>query len=175
MDTTLEIINASFIADEPTIFGEFNEEYAKDQTEWYKSQSKFIFDIPNGVPKIWQQISNNHGMVNSNYGWCIFSEENYNQFDNAIESLKKYKHSKKSAMIHTRPAIHWESQLNGMKDFITTYATQFLIRDDELHYMVFMSSTDAIFEYDNNRYWHDVVFNMALEKLLETYPNLKKR
>ena len=35
---TIEIINASFISDEATIFGEINEAYAQCEIEWYMSK-----------------------------------------------------------------------------------------------------------------------------------------
>ena len=35
---TIELIGASFYADEPAIFGVPNDEYIRDEIEWYKSQ-----------------------------------------------------------------------------------------------------------------------------------------
>ena len=171
---TYEIVNACFIADEPTIFGELNEEYAKCEVEWYMSKSLDVFDMPCKTPKIWEQVSSIHGKINSNYGWCIFSEDNFFQFESAIKALENDKGSRQSAMIYNRPNMHQDAFKDGMKDFMCTYATQLMISNGQLHYIVYMRSNDAVFGYKNDRYWHDVVFDMALETLQETYPELKK-
>ena len=42
---TIEMIGASFIADEPSIFGEVNKQYVEDELVWYTSQSTNIKDI----------------------------------------------------------------------------------------------------------------------------------
>ena len=42
---TIELIGASFIADEPSIFGTPNENYINQELEWYESQSTNIYDI----------------------------------------------------------------------------------------------------------------------------------
>jgi len=171
---TYEIINACFIADEPVIFGELNKEYAKAEVEWYMSQSLDIFDMPCKPPKIWEQISSNYGKINSNYGWCIFSEENFSQFENVINTLKGEPSSRQASMIYIRPSMHKDAFKQGMKDFMCTYAVQLMIRNNKLYYIVYMRSNDAVFGYKNDRYWHDLVFSMALDELKESYPELEK-
>ena len=79
-DKVIEILNASFIADEAAIFGTVNEDYVKRELEWYRSLSLNVNDIPGGAPAIWQQVADANGFINSNYGWCIYSAENGNQF-----------------------------------------------------------------------------------------------
>jgi len=73
---TIELINASFIADEESIFGEPNHDYIRREIDWYLSKSLNVNDIPGKVPEIWKQVADNKGNINSNYGWCIFSPEN---------------------------------------------------------------------------------------------------
>ena len=41
---TLEIVGASFTADEASIFGTPNYEYIKNEIEWYISQSLYVDD-----------------------------------------------------------------------------------------------------------------------------------
>ena len=41
----IEIIGASFIADEPAIFGTVNEDYVRRELNWYESQSLNVYDI----------------------------------------------------------------------------------------------------------------------------------
>ena len=42
---TIEMIGASFIADEPAIFGKPNWDYINAEIEWYESESTNITDI----------------------------------------------------------------------------------------------------------------------------------
>ncbi len=163
---TIEIINASFIADEASIFGEITE-YTERELEWYKSMSLNVNDIPGKAPKIWQDVSDENGYINSNYGWCVFSKENYNQFANSIMALIKDKYSRQACMIYTRPTMHIDSKANGMHDFMCTNTVQLLIRNNELHYIVNMRSNDAVYGYKNDKFWHDFVFNEAIKLLNE--------
>ena len=43
---TVEIMNASFIANQPLIFGAVNEEYVQRELDWYLSESLNVNDIP---------------------------------------------------------------------------------------------------------------------------------
>jgi thymidylate synthase len=173
-DGMLEIINASFIADEAAIFGTVNEDYVRRETDWYMSQSLNVNDIEEPIPAIWKNIATPDGRINSNYGWAIFSDANGNQMTNAIESLCKNKHSRQAAMIYNRPSMHTDACVDGMKDFMCTYSTQLLIRNDQLHYLVFMRSNDALLGYKNDRAWHDHVHDLSLEALQQQYPDLEK-
>lgn len=171
---TLEIINASFIADEVSIFGKLNEEYAKKELDWYESQCLSIDGLEPNVPAIWRDIASDAGLINSNYGWCIYSEENNYQFGHAIKALLDDKHSRQASMIYNRPSMHQDATADGMKDFMCTYSVQLLIRDNTLYYLVYMRSNDAVFGYKNDRYWHDHVFNKAFDALVGKYSSLKK-
>lgn len=171
---TIEIINASFLADENFIFGKVNEEYCQKELDWYLSESLFVKDIGEPIPKIWKQICDRDGRINSNYGWCIGSEANGNQFDEAMQALYKDKASRQAVMIYIRPTMHADSIAGGMKDFMCTYSTQLLIRKNMLHYIVNMRSNDAIFGYKNDFFWHNYVFDYALKVLKNKYPELEK-
>ena len=58
---TLEIINANFIADEDTIFGQVNQNYIEREIQWYKSMSLNVNDIPGNTPTIWKQVADENG------------------------------------------------------------------------------------------------------------------
>ena len=161
----LEIVNASFIADEPAIFGEPNSDYIFREWKWYMSQSLNVNDIPGDVPKIWQHVSDKDGFINSNYGWCQFSEANHNQYANAVANLKADRNSRQGAMIFTRPTMHEDAVANGMSDFMCTYAHQLMIRDGKLNYHVIMRSNDVVFGYPNDKAWADYVWKMAAKDL----------
>jgi hypothetical protein len=78
---TIDLPFVQFIADQNYIFRPPNEEYVKRELEWYLSQSLNVNDIPGETPKIWHHVADKDGFINSNYGWCIFSKENGNQYN----------------------------------------------------------------------------------------------
>jgi thymidylate synthase len=173
-DGNIELINISFVADEEAIFGKLDENYAIAEVNWYMLQSLNINDIPYKIPKIWKKIATESGQINSNYGWCIFSKENFSQYANCIEEIKYNKFSRRACMIYNRPNMHSDYCSDGMDDFICTYSTQLLIRDNKLHYLVYMRSNDAVFGYKNDRYWHNFIFDCALRNLQAKYKDLQK-
>lgn len=168
----LEIINASFIVTEPTLFGQVNE-YADRELAWYKSLSLFVDDIPAPVPEIWKAVSDSNGMINSNYGWCIWSAENNLQYYNCLKTLKSDVNSRRACMIYIRPSMQVEYNQNGMSDFMCTFSTQAMIRNNELHYIVYMRSNDAILGFKNDCHWHKMIHADLHRDLLSTYPTLK--
>lgn len=162
---TIEIINASFLADEASIFGEVNQDYVKRELEWYRSLSLNVNDIPGGPPAIWKQVSDKDGFINSNYGWCIYSEENGNQFTKVVNELVASPLSRRAAMIYIRPTMHEDYKRNGMSDFMCTYSTQYYIRDGKLHASVFMRSNDAVYGYKNDYAWQDYIHRDVLQAI----------
>ena len=150
---TIEVIGESFVADEDWIIRRPNYEYIERELEWYKSQSLYVDDIPGETPAIWNQVCSDFGEINSNYGYLIWHEENYNQYQNVLEELTTNPNSRRAVMIYNRPSMHQDYKRDGMSDFICTYANTFLIRDGKLisHYL--MRSNDAVFGYDNDIHW----------------------
>lgn len=162
---TIEILGASFIADEPSIFGEVNEDYVSRELAWYLSQSLRVADIPGDVPKIWQQVASKGGLINSNYGYLIFHEKNYIQYENVLRELKSNPNSRRAVMIYTRPSMHYEYNTDGMSDFICTNAVQYQVRDGRLHAVVQMRSNDAWAGYRNDYAWQVYVQNALADDL----------
>lgn len=185
-NTTIEIVGASFIADEDAIFGEVNWDYVQREEGWYNSMSLNVNDIPGGPPQIWKAVADKDGFINSNYGWCIYSPENgfqrpkvsadheYNfsslrmetiaetsQYQEALRELKKNPESRRAIMIYTRPSMWLDYNKGGRSDFMCTNAVQYLLRGGKLHAVVQMRSNDAVFGYKNDRAWQQHV----LEKL----------
>ena len=176
-NTTIEIVGASFIANEDSIFGEVNWDYVKREEQWYESMSLNVKDIPGGTPKIWDAVSDKKGFINSNYGWCINSPVNgflsfdgdiedssygqHTQYENAKAELKKNPESRRAIMIYTRPSMWRAFDENGRSDFMCTNAVQYMIRNGKLHAIVQMRSNDSIFGFRNDRAWQQHV----LEKL----------
>jgi len=163
---TIEIIGASFVADENVIFGELNQKYLKREHDWYYSQSLFVKDLGyETVPKVWAAIADKNGKINSNYGWCAFSDENHNQYLNAIKELKNNSASRRSIIIYTRPSIWNDYNLNGCDDFICTNTVQFLMRNDVLNCIVQMRSNDSIIGYKNDLAWQKHLLEKACAEL----------
>jgi len=161
----LEIRSACFIADEPSIFGKVNEEYVKRELEWYKSMSLNVNDIPGGAPAIWELVSDEEGYINSNYGWCIWSRQNFNQYHRVFEELWNNPQSRRAVMIYTRPSMWDEYNTDGMSDFMCTNAVQYMIRDGELEAVVQMRSNDVVFGYKNDYAWQKHVLDMLANQL----------
>jgi thymidylate synthase len=169
----VELIGQSFIADSPAIFGEPNQEYIERELEWYISQSLYVKDIPGKVPTIWESISSSDGRINSNYGWCVWSKENYEQFNHCANELIKNPFSRRATMIYNRPSMHIDYNIDGMNDFICTYANQFFIRDNKLVSHYIMRSNDVIFGYRNDYAWAKYIQTELYNELLITYPDLE--
>lgn len=162
---TIEILGASFIADEPSIFGEVNEDYVTRELAWYLSQSLRVNDIPGEVPKIWQQVASKNGLINSNYGYLVWHEKNYNQYQNVLLELKSNPNSRRAVMIYTRPSMHYEYNIDGMSDFICTNAVQYQIRNNQLDCVVQMRSNDAWAGYRNDYAWQSYILNALADDL----------
>ena len=169
---TVEIQDAHFLADEDWIIRKPDYDYAEREIKWYESQSLYVKDIPGKVPKIWEMCADKDGKINSNYGWCVFSKENGSQYKHCLDRLIDDPHTREACMIYTRPSMQIDCSVNGMHDFMCTYATQvFLneVRSDththELDYTVFMRSNDAIFGYNSDRYWANYVMTKMVDDL----------
>jgi len=119
---TIEMIGASFIADEPAIFGTPNEEYINKELEWYQSQSTNIYDINKesgaDAPAAWKYAADKHGNINSNYGLLVFSEKYFRQFYAAFNELSANPDSRRAQMIYNRPSIWVEFNEGGKSDYI---------------------------------------------------------
>jgi thymidylate synthase len=150
---TVEVIGATFIADEDYVIRKPAYEYIKRELRWYEMQSLYVDDIPGETPQIWKDISSEEGKINSNYGWCIYSDENGNQYQKVKQELKSNPNSRRATMIYNRPSMHTDFNKNGMNDFMCTYANTFYIRNNRLVSHYIMRSNDAVFGYNNDYAW----------------------
>jgi thymidylate synthase len=161
----LEIRGANFIADEPAIFGTPNQDYIERELAWYKSMSRNVNDIPGGPPAIWKQVADKNGCINSNYGWCIWSDENGNQYHRVLGELCEQPNSRRAVMIYTRPSMWEDYDRDGMSDFMCTNTVQYMIRWGRLHAIVQMRSNDVVFGYKNDYAWQKHVLDMLAADL----------
>jgi thymidylate synthase len=162
---TVEIINATFVVDENTIFGELNHEYIERELAWYKSMSLNVNDIPGGAPAVWKAVADKDGFINSNYGHIVKSEANGRQFEHAVEELKKNPESRRAIIIYTRPTMWSEYNLNGRQDFVCTNCVQYLMRDGKLNAIVTMRSSDAILGLRNDCAWQQTILKEFVQEI----------
>ena len=170
-DKTIELQNIQFECDKPWILREPNYDYIKKELNWYLSMSRNVFDIEPPVPKVWQNVADSSGHINSNYGWCIFSKENNNQYDHCLEELCRDKSTRHAVMIYNRPSIWDEYSTDGRYDFICTFSTQCFLNEikDKWHlkYIVYMRSNDAVFGFNNDYAWHNYVMTKLAQDLAD--------
>lgn len=167
-NATIELIGASFVADEPSIFGEPNEEYIKAEIEWYQSQStnvNALEEIYGKTPAAWTHTANKHGEINSNYGKLIWSDKYFSQYGQVLDELLDNQGSRRASMIYNRPSIWLDYNEDGKNDFICTNAVTYYIRRGKLHAVVQMRSNDAVYGYKNDYAWQKYV----LDSMVESY------
>jgi thymidylate synthase len=164
----LEIVGASFEADEDSIFGTVSEDYITREIEWYNTTMLNVHHMKGKVPKTWLSTANSLGEVNSNYGWCIFSKENGYQYLNVLQKLQNKLNTKRACMIYTRPSMHNDAVHKGMNDFICTNAVTYSVSDNKLNCVVQMRSNDVVYGYKNDLAWQKyVLFKLANELEVE--------
>lgn len=165
---TIEIFGASFIADEPAIFGEVVQDYVDAEIAWYESESTNIntlAKIYGKSPAAWQYSANEHGEINSNYGTLIFSDKYFNQYDNVLNELLENPDGRRATCVYNRPDIWVDYKDDNKNDFICTNAVTYYIRDNMLHAVVQMRSNDVVFGYKNDYAWARYV----MQKLIDDY------
>jgi len=158
---TIELIGASFTADEPAIFGTPNVDYINNEIAWYKSQSTNINDIyvdGREPPAAWKYSANKYGEINSNYGHLIWSKKYFSQYNNPLRELRINPDGRRATMVYTRPSMWLEFDEHGKSDFICTNAVTYYVRT-RLHAVVQMRSNDAVYGYKNDYAWQREVLN----------------
>jgi thymidylate synthase len=159
---TIEMLGASFIADEPAIFGEPNEKYIEAEISWYESQSTNInrlAEIYGKSPAAWEYSANPYGEINSNYGTLIFSDMYFNQYDRVLNELLENPDGRRASMVYNRPNIWIDFEMDGKNDFICTNSVTYYIRDGLLHSVVQMRSNDVVYGYKNDYAWQRYVMD----------------
>lgn len=160
---TIEIQNAHFEVDKPWIVREPNYDYCGKELEWYISQSLNVYDIPGKAPKQWINCADKDGYINSNYGWCVFSKDNFDQYRNCKKKLIEDPYTREAIMIYNRPSMQYDYNVNGMHDFMCCQNVQYFInnRDDKqyLDCIVNFRSNDAVFGFNNDALWMQYILD----------------
>jgi len=161
----IEMIGASFVADQPSIFGTPNKDYITREIDWYNSQIGNVNAIAGKTPEAWKMAANDYGQVNSNYGQLIHSDKYHNQYGRVLDELIQNEEGRRATMVYNRPSIWEEYNEEGKSDFICTNAVTYFIRDDKLLCVVQMRSNDVVFGYKNDYAWQLYV----LKELVSDY------
>ena len=149
------------------------QKYIESELIWYDSEDLSVKYISEHA-RMWSDISSEKGYVNSNYGYLVYSDENYSQFENVLTELIANKDSRRGLMIYIRPSMWNDYKVDGMNDFICTLGVQYMIRNDELISIVNMRSNDIIYGFFNDYYWQATVHGRMYNALKTNgYDNLK--
>lgn len=151
--------------------------YVKAELDWYKSMDLSIIGHE-GIESnpTWQSCctKDEKKEVNSNYGWCVFSEDNGSQYDNCLEVLKKDKTTRNAIIMYNRPEIYEDYKRDGMHDMICTFMSHFFIRNNKLYMIHNMRSNDIRYGFIcSDLAWNCFVYQNMYEDLKSTYPDLE--
>lgn len=176
-DISYELIGAQVKFLPKAHINKSSEAYIKHELEWYMSQDLCIKGhdgIENN--KVWKSCASRLGFVNSNYGWCIFSEQNNNQLEYAVRSLCRDLMTKQAIMVYTRPSIQTEccDGVHANYDMICTCYTNTFVRDKKLIHCVHMRSNDIWFGLRNDLAWQQWVQEHVLARCREYQPEMFK-
>jgi len=155
----------------------YSEMYVKNELLWYLRANKQDKTIVKHA-KMWAELVNDDGIVNSNYGHYVFGqtgtrwfEANWqNQFDNVIKTLTDDKDSRRASIM----ILNSSHLFMVTKDVPCTYSMNFRIRDNKLNMSVHMRSQDAMFGMGNDAPAFSMFQEMIYIVLRDTtYPELQ--
>ena len=151
--------------------------YVKYELDWYKSEDLSIIGHE-GIESnpTWNACctKDEKKEINSNYGWCVFSEANGSQYDNCLETLKRDATTRNAIIMYQRPEIYKDYKRDGMHDMICTFYSHFFIRNNKLMMIHRMRSNDIKFGFIcSDLAWNCFVYQNMYEDLKKTYPELE--
>ena len=136
-------------------------DYAEAEWQWYLSGDrdiKKLGEIYGKVPAIWKRMANEHGLVNSNYGWQWMRED---QLAKVINILRDEKDTRQAAIsIYDGKEMHMYEH-----DTPCTYAVQFTIIGGALCMSVYMRSNDLWYGFCNDQYQFSLLQELVASML----------
>ena len=174
---TKEFLNLTMIIEDPTkcvLSSEprkLSHKYLKAEFDWYLSKERSIEAIKDHS-KMWSMIADQHGQVNSNYGYFAFENllsDGSTQMDWCINSLIDDTDSRQSVMNFNNVS----HKVSNNKDFVCTLSQQFFIRNNELISIVNMRSCDLIYGASFDIPYFSFLQQFVFKSLLNKYPTLK--
>jgi thymidylate synthase len=166
-DNTKALFNCGFYILDPQDNHITNEErnwslkYAEAEWQWYLSGDPNISklgELYGKIPKIWKRMADEHGNVNSNYG---YQWKRKAQIDYVCAKLKSNKKTRHAAI-----SIYDGKEYDKYKtDTPCTYAIQFTIIDKRLCMSVYMRSNDIWYGFCNDQYQFSSLQKMIADRL----------
>ena len=166
-DNTKAIFNCGFYIQNPldneikNPIRNWKLDYAEAEWKWYLSGDpniKKLGDIYGKIPPIWVCMSNQKGLVNSNYGW---QWQRSNQLDYVVHKLKNNKDTRHAAI----SIYDCKEHGSYTKDTPCTYAVQFTIINNKLCMSVYMRSNDLWYGFCNDQYCFSMLQKHVAERL----------
>lgn len=142
-----ELLNCSFSIEDPrnrvvTLkHRKISPKYLVAEFIWYLSADPHADVIASYAP-FWKQLVDEHGTVNSNYGYHIFKTlpDGSNQWDDVVKELQRDPDSRRAIInIHSR-----RNSRSNPKDVPCTICLQFTIRENRLYLHTYMRSNDLV-------------------------------
>jgi thymidylate synthase len=119
-------------------------DYAQAEWLWYLSENPSVKEISK-LAKIWADIADEEGNVNSNYG---YQWSRTRQLNRVISELIENRESRRASIsIYDGKESHLHS-----KDTPCTYALGFNIVNNKLHMFISMRSCDLVYGFCNDQY-----------------------
>lgn len=137
-------------------------DYIKKEFIWYISKTNSVKEIAK-ASKFWLTVSDDGETVNSAYGKSIFTivpGTNKTQYDLVKEELEKNPNSRRAFWFYNLFNEHYH-KMSTTKDFPCTLISQFLIRNNKLHQIIYIRSCDFIFGWCN-----DIPFYSLMQEML---------
>ena len=139
----------------------WKEDYAEAEWQWYLTgmpNIKMLGEIYGKIPEIWKRMADEHGYVNSNYG---YQWERNNQLEIIIEMLKQNPDTRQATI-----SIYDGKEIKDYdNDTPCTYAVQFTILNGRLDMCVTMRSNDLWFGFCNDQYCFSRLQDMVSKRL----------
>jgi thymidylate synthase len=140
-----------------TPWRKWSKDYADYEWDWYMSANPNAEEISQRA-KIWRNLMDDNGNVNSNYGYQWSRND---QLNKVIELLRKDKTTRRASL-----SLYDGKEIDLYeKDTICTYAINFYIRDNELSMQVMMRSNDLVYGFCNDQYCFSKLQMYVADKL----------
>jgi thymidylate synthase len=135
----------------------WKEDYAKKEWEWYLSGDQSAIEIAKEA-KIWKNMMDENGNVNSNYGhwWKKGDQLNY-----VIDLLKKDITTRRAVIVHYNP----EEVNNYEKDTPCNLVLNFCHYNNTLNLSIFARSIDLVFGFCNDQYMFSNLLQLVCKEI----------
>lgn len=127
-----------------TAWRKWSKEYAELEWNWYLSGNRSP-EMVEKTAKIWADMKDDSGYVNSNYGnWW----ERNQQYLKAIDLLAADENSRRSVVVHYNP----DEVEQYAKDTPCNLVLNFYIEEGKINVTVFARSIDLVYGFCNDQY-----------------------